>query len=301
MVLARLALLLALVLGGHLARRVGVLDSRRTAALDAAAFYVALPALVLVSTYDRRPAELASPALVGGLAVTYAGALALAWLVHHSEDRPARRSVAVVQSYHCNFGYIGLPIVTAALGTAAAGYASMILGLGSLAQIPLTVLLLVRMNGTDVVPARQVRRLATNPILIALVVGLALATRDVAPPQPVVDGLGLVSATALPLALLGVGASLERTDGDAALDRVGGVLAIKLLAMPAIAFLALTALGADPIAIAAGTVMLGAPSAVSTYIYASELGGDSGLSSTNVFATTLAGLVTLSVLVVLLG
>lgn len=47
--------------------------------------------------------------------------------------------------------------------------------------------------------------------------------------------------------------------------------------------------------------MLGAPSAVSSYIYADELGGDAGLASSNVFATTLVGLVTLSVLVVLVG
>lgn len=301
MVLARLALLLALVAVGHLARRIGVLDERRTAGLNAAAFFVALPALVFVSTYDRPPAELASPALVGALGVTYASALALGWLVHRREERPARRSVAVVQSYHCNFGYIGLPIVTASLGAAAAGRASVVLGLGTLTQIPLTISVLVRMNGTEAALARQVRRLVTNPILVGLVTGLVVATQDLTPPRPLVDALGVVSLAALPVALLGVGASLERTDGDAALGQVGGVLAVKLLAMPAVAFLTLTTLGADQIAVAAGTVMFGAPSAVSTYIYASELGGDSGLASTNVFATTILGLVTLSLLVVLLG
>jgi predicted permease len=301
MVLARLALLLALVLGGHLARRVGVLDPGRTARLNAFAFFVALPALVFVSTYDRRPAELASPALLGGLWVTYATVVALALVVHRWETRPDRQSVAIVQSYHSNFGYIGLPIVTAALGAAAAGRASVILGVGSLTQTPLTILLLVRMNGTDVAVGRQLRRLATNPILVSLVVGLVVATQRLSPPAPLLRGLEWLSLTALPVALLAVGASLDRTGHGDGLERIVGVVGVKLLAMPVVAFLAFTALGAAPIAVAAGVVMFGTPTAVASYIYASELGGNAEQASTTVFVTTVVGLVTLSVLVVLFG
>jgi hypothetical protein len=100
----------------RLARWGGVLTEERTEALTAYAFFVALPALAFVSTFDRKPAELVSPALLAGLWVTLAVAVGLAWLVHRRERDPARRSVAVVQSYHSNFGYIGLPIVTATLG-----------------------------------------------------------------------------------------------------------------------------------------------------------------------------------------
>jgi len=124
----RVALLLGMVLAGSLARWGGVLTEERTEALTAYAFFVALPALVFVSTFDREPAELVSPALLAGLWVTLAVAVGLAWLVHRRERDPARRSVAVVQSYHSNFGYIGLPIVTATLGTTAAGPASVVLG-----------------------------------------------------------------------------------------------------------------------------------------------------------------------------
>jgi len=301
MVLARLGLLLALVVGGHLARRVGLLNERRTQGLTAFAFYVALPALIFTSTYDQRPAEIASVELLAGMGVTYAVVLVLAAVVHSREGEPSRRSVGIVQSYHANMGYIGLPLVTAGLGSAAAGRASVILGVASLVQITLTVLVLVRINGTDVSASRQLKGLATNPILIALVIGLVVATQRLAPPTLVLDGLEYVSLTALPVALLGVGASLQRSAGSNGLERVGGVLAVKLLAMPAVAYLALTALGADPLAVAAGVVMLGAPSAVSTYIYATELGGDEGLASRNVFVTTLVGLVTMSILLVILG
>ena len=42
--------------------------------------------------------------------------------------------------------------------------------------------------------------------------------------------------------------------------------------------------------------MFGAPTAVSTYVYVSELGGDTEFASMNVFVTTLTSLVTLFVL-----
>ena len=47
--------------------------------------------------------------------------------------------------------------------------------------------------------------------------------------------------------------------------------------------------------------MLAMPTAVSTYIYASELGGDRDLASATVVATTVAAVVTLFTIVQLLG
>jgi predicted permease len=42
--------------------------------------------------------------------------------------------------------------------------------------------------------------------------------------------------------------------------------------------------------------MFGSPTAVSTYVYANELGGDERFASIAIFATTLASLATLLVL-----
>lgn len=54
-------------------------------------------------------------------------------------------------------------------------------------------------------------------------------------------------------------------------------------------------------AAAVASVMLGVPTAVSTYVYTSELGGDESFASLNVFVTTVASLGTLSLLVWLFG
>ena len=288
----RFAFMFALVVLGLLARRGGVLTDGRNERLGQLAFYVLLPALVFSSTHDRDLAALVSPELVGGLVAVIVSLLALAWVTNRRGEDD-RRSVALVQSYHGNLGYFGVPVVAATLGATAAATASVVLGLASLVQIPLTVLVLVTINDADAAVAGELRSVATNPVLLTLAASLAVAALDVTVPTAVDAGLGSLSALALPVALVAVGGSLRATGYGASLGRTGRVVVLKVVAMPALAWLVFTTLAVDPLVRDTAVVMLGAPTAVSTYVYATELGGDATFASLNVFATTLAALGTL--------
>lgn len=300
-VLGRMAYLFALLALGVAARQGGVLDERRTARLNDVAFYVALPALVFASTYDRPLGEFVSPTLVVGLWAVFAGMVALAWIVHRRRAPAARRSVAVVQSYHANLGYLGLPLVAATFGGAAAATGSVILGVASLTQVPLTLVLLVRLNDADADLRTELRRLAGNPVLLALAAGIAFSSLGLGLPAPVAGALGWADAVTLPLALLLVGASLELDLPAVDLGATGSVVALKLVAMPALAWATFSALSVPPATFTAAVVMLGMPSAVSSFVYAAELDGDAGFASLNVFATTVAALGTLLVLLRVVG
>lgn len=282
----------ALVLLGLVARRGGVLTDGRNERLGQLAFYVLLPALVFSSTHDRDLAALVSPELVLGLVAVIVSLLALAWVANRNGDDD-RRSVALVQSYHGNLGYFGVPVVAATLGATAAATASVVLGLAALVQIPVTVLVLVTINDADASVAGELRSVATNPVLLTLAASLAVAALDVTVPTAVDAGLGSLSALALPVALLAVGGSLRATGYGASLGRTGRVVALKVVVMPALAWLVFTTLAVDPLVRDTAVVMLGAPTAVSTYVYATEIGGDATFASLNVFATTLAALGTL--------
>ena len=300
-VFVRLGYLLALLGVGVAARHVGVLTERRNGWLNDIAFYVALPALVFSSTFDRALGELVSPALVGGVLLVFATVVGLAWLVHRHHDARRRRSVAVVQSYHSNLGFLGLPLVEATLGSAASGTAAVVLGIGILVQTPLTVGSLVAINDAEADLVEELRGIATNPVLIALLVGLGFSTAGLGVPVTVATGLGALSELALPIALLCVGASLSVVDSDVDVGLTGSVVAMKIGLMPAVAWVVFTFLAVDATAAAAVVVMLGMPSAVSTYVYATELGGDSQLASLNVFATTLASLGTVTLILFVMG
>jgi predicted permease len=302
-VLVRLAGLLALLLVGTGLRHVGVLDAARTALLNRAAYYGALPALVFVATYDQAIGEVVSWELVVAVLVAYLGTAVVAGVVHRRRSPSARRSVAVIQSYHSNVGYLGLPVVAAAFGPRVTAVASVVLGIGSLIQVPLTVILLVSMNGETAQGAvgRHLRSLAGNPVLLALVAGLTIGWFTIGVPTPAATALGWAGSLALPLALLCVGATLQVD--RAAIDRgaTASVVALKVACMPAIAWAALALLGVNAAALTAGVVMLGTPTAVSTYVFATELGGDDGFASLNVFVTTVASVAALTVLIELVG
>ncbi|PSQ31874.1 malonate transporter [Halobacteriales archaeon QS_9_67_15] len=253
------------------------------------------------STYDRALGELVSPALVSGVLVVFVTVVGLSWLVHRRHASRGRRSVAMVQSYHSNLGFLGLPLVEATLSGAASGTAAVVLGIGILVQTPLTVLSLIAINDADADAVTELRGVATNPVLLALAVGLGFSAAGLGIPGAVATGLGALSELALPIALLCVGASLRVVGADLDVGLTGSVVAMKIGLMPVVAWVVFTLLAVDPTAATAVVVMLGMPSAVSTYVYASELGGDSQLASLNVFATTLASVGTVAVILHVMG
>lgn len=290
--LGRFAYMLALVAAGFVARRLGLLTDARNDRLGQFAFYVLLPALVFTSTYDKRLNELISVELVVGLALVLGTVVCLSWLLNRSDDT-AIKSVAIVQSYHGNMGFFGVPVVAATLGSAAAGTASVILGIAALVHVPLTVLTLVTVNDAEANIVGELRSVATNPVLLTLLVGLGFATLGQGIPAAADTGLGWLSTLALPVALLAVGGSLDPQGHEIPLSRTGVVVGLKVLAMPLVAYLVFTGLGTDTLTRNAALVMFGAPTAVSTYVYATELGGDAAFASVNVFATTVASIVSL--------
>lgn len=293
--------MLALLAAGVGARALGLLPSGRRDALTSLVFYVALPALVFNSTVGRDLSKVLVWRLVAGVTLVILVVAGVGWLVHRHQARPARRGVAVVQSYHCNMGFLGLPFVAATFGDLTAGKASVVLGIGALVQVPLTVMLLTRITSTEADIAGELRGVVRNPVLVALVLGLVGAAVGVELPGVARDALGVAGAFALPIALLAVGASLTIDRGLVDPSTIGAVGVVKLLVMPVVAIAVFTALASTPTTVRAGVLMLAMPTAVSTYIYSSGLGGDGELAATTVLATTVAAVPILFGVVQLLG
>ncbi len=296
-VLFRLLALLVLLLIGTGLRVSGPLTERRTATLNAVAYYIALPALVFVATYDQAIGELISLTLVAGLLAVVGTTAVLAWIIHWRRSTSERRSVAVVQSYHSNLGYLGIPLVAATFSAEVTAIASVVLGIVTLVQVPLTIVILSVTNGAETDLLGELRGLVTNPVLVALVAGLGVGATEVTVPGTLGSGLDVLGSLALPLALLCVGASLRIDAPSLDLGATGSVVAMKIVVMPLVAWVVFSLVTVDTATFTAAIVMLGMPTAVSTYVFAAELGGDAEFASLNVFATTLVSVLTLLVLI----
>ncbi|QFU83898.1 AEC family transporter [Natronorubrum aibiense] len=300
-VLGRLLALLVVLLLGTGLRATGILDAGRTTRLNAVAYYVALPALIFVSTYEQAIGTLLSTALVGGLLLVLFVTAGVAWLVHRNRDSKDRQSVAVIQSYHSNIGYLGVPLIAATFDQTVTAIASVILGVVTLVQLPLSVLILSTLNGADAAIGAKLRELATNPVLLTLLAGLSVGSLGLSVPGPAATGLDIVGSLALPLALLCVGASLEVDLPAVDYGATGSVVALKIVCMPALAWVVFSALAVDAATFTAAVVMFATPTAVSTFVFAAELGGDTEFASLNVFVTTLLSMGSLFLLISLVG
>jgi predicted permease len=297
----QLGLMLGLLAVGAVLRAVSVLTPSRRDTLTALAFYIALPALVFTSTVGQSLSEVVSWRLLVGVMGVLVIVAGVGFIIHRNHPDPARQGVAVIQSYHCNLGFLGVPFVAATFGELTTGKASIVLGIGSLVQVTLTVILLTRLTTAEANLQTELVEVIKNPVLVALALGLAGAAIGVEVPTIVAATLDGIGTLALPIALLSVGASLTTDTGLVDPPAVGAVAGVKLLLMPMVALAIFLALNSSPSTLQAGVLMLAMPTAVSTYIYTSELGGDRDLASATILATTVGAVVTLYAVVQLLA
>lgn len=146
---------------------------------------------------------------------------------------------------------------------------------------------------------RLVRPIATNPMILSCMLGMALNLTGIGLPPVIGPLLKILGQASLTLGLLAVGAGLELAAVRAAGPAVTLSLAGKLLAMPAaVAALAWT-FDIRGLAFAVCVAFAGLPVAPNSYVLARQLGGDSRLMAAIVTLSTLAAAVSLPVLVLL--
>ena len=177
------------------------------------------------------------------------------------------------------------------------------------ASIPLfnifSVIVLMRSANAEetdkaVVVKKTLKGIVTNPIIIGIFAGIPFALLKIQFPVILEKGLQSVAGLSTPLALIAIGAGFAV---DAAMDKWKPVLAasfIKLIMIPGI-FLPVAAwIGFRNEEMVALLILTGAPTTVSSYIMAKNMGNDGALASGIVVMTTLLSAVTLTTIIFIL-
>lgn len=140
----------------------------------------------------------------------------------------------------------------------------------------------------------SIKSILTNPIILGILLGMLVSVSKVSFPSILEKTVGSISSLATPLALLGLGAGFE---GRKALKQIKPTVIcsfIKLLLQPLI-FLPLACyLGFRDEKMVALLIMLGAPTTVSCYIMAKNMGHEGILTSSVVVTTTFLSAVTIT-------
>lgn len=129
------------------------------------------------------------------------------------------------------------------------------------------------------------REIATNPLIIGCFCGLAANILGLALPQMIMSAVSNMADAATPVALLVLGASfhMERSGADKGLIALGVVT--KLVLLPLVAVAIGVALGFRGVELGTMMVVFAAPTAVSSFTMAQQLGADSDLAAAMVVFT----------------
>lgn len=136
--------------------------------------------------------------------------------------------------------------------------------------------------------------IAKNPIILGILLGMAASLCRIPFPAIVTKTVGNISVLATPLALIGLGAGFEGRKALKQLRPTAVATLLKLVVLPAIFLPLAIRLGFREEMLVALLVMLGAPTTVSCYIMAKNMGHEGVLTSSVVVSTTFLSSVTLT-------
>ena len=298
----------ALIFTGYLAARARMLSETTVAGLNTFVFYFALPALLLIETYQAPAATGAVAELLASYYLPGIGLFFVALLVGRRlfRLRPADAAIQALGGVFSNVGFIGLPLIILLYGSEAALPAVLIVMGDTIVMLGLATAVIEADLGSGRRSLALVRQITggviRNPIVTAGVIGVTLNLLAAPVPEPVLRYGGLLADAAGPCALFALGATLAgRPVTEGALES-GYLVAVKLFIHPAlVAAMAVWVFDLPPVWAAVAILQAALPIAANVYVLAQRYQRRAEAVSTAIFVTTAVGVVSISALVSWLG
>jgi len=265
--------LVAVIAVGWVAGRVRVLGDGAAGVLSRLSYFVATPALLLLTLAHADPGVLVSPALVASAGSAVLCALLYVALARWRwRTRPAELTTGALASSYVNAGNLGVPIAVYVLGDAS--YVAPVLLFQVLVLAPVGLTVLASSRATAPSRTMLLTQPLRTPVVVGCALGLAVAALGWRLPTLVLQPIELLAALAVPSALLAYGMSLHGAPRPASGDGAGQVwlaVVLKTLAQPAIAY----ALGRwvahlDGVALLAVVITSALPTAQNVFVYATS-------------------------------
>jgi malonate transporter len=280
----------------------GVLDLRSQRTLGEIAFFVASPALMVI-TISEVELDAAGSNLIASatsLAVCFAAYAVIARLRFRA--RTPELVIGALTSSYVNAGNLGLAIAAYVVGDITVVVPTLLVQM--LVVQPICLAVLDRSTGRGGGGWQRVRRLVGNPLTIAALVGVVLAITGWRLPQVVDEPLRLLAGAAIPLMLLSYGAALRLSPAFGRTGHNGEVVTasvLKLAVMPVVAWLVATALGLEGTALLGVVITAALPTAQNIFLHATRYQTGEDVARETILVTTLASLPVALLVAVLLG
>ncbi len=288
---------------GYALKKLAFLTEDLVSGLNRLVYYIALPVMLFGETarLTTLPQSFATAAAVYSIAVVIVTVLALLITV----GRPAGKRGSFTQaSFRSNLAYLGLPIVSAALGDKVLGIIAVLIAVGVVLHTTLSV---ISLRVLDPHAARgnalsHSLHIVRNPLIIAIAAGLLVAGIGIDLPDSLARTIDLLASMSLPVILLIIGFSLSFTSIGRSIVPASGATLLKLVVMPLIA-LGVGVWLFETSGDLRNTIVLMAamPTAVVSQTFARQFNADTELAAATVSLDTIMALVTLPIWITLLS
>ena len=291
-----LPLLLLLFCGWGL-RKLGLMKDQVTSGMNQLVFKVFLPLLIFnnIRTLDlSTPPEMKLSLFMAGsiLCIFFA-----AQTVAHRLVPDLRKSGVIVQAiFRTNFAILGIPLMTSMFGQS--GIAAITLGMPVVIPI-FNVLAVVALSGTGgkVSVKQLLLKIVTNPLIIAVAVGLVFLLLNLSLPKAADSVANQLANLTSPVSLLVLGASLRGEGVKSNRKELFFTVLIRQLLLPCLMMTIAMLLGFRGTDLGVLIILFGAPIAVSSYPMAVGMGGDKDLAAGLLVLSTVTSMGTLFLLI----
>ncbi len=299
-VVAPVFLLVAL---GYFVKKINVINENFVDVTSKFVFNVSLPALVFINIAEI---DLSTAIDLTQIIYIYAATIisfSLIWLFTIPFIKDAKnQSVFVQGAFRSNFAIVGFAIISKLFGSYALGKAAIVLAFILPLYNVLAVIVLT-------VPFRKERKLnlksmlieiVLNPLIVAVIIGLPFSYFKLTIPSVVNSTAGFLSELALPLALIGIGGSLNLQNIRKASGLAFTSSAIKVILIPF--FLTLGSYYFDFRGLDLGImfILFACPTAIVSFIMAEAMGANSKLAGNIVLISTVASVFTIAAGIVIM-
>lgn len=280
---------------GIFLKRIGVINNEFAQIGSDLVFKITLPCLLFVSlaqvNFEHPPIAL----VLCGLLLTLLAFLILEYVIAPRLDK-VDRSAFVQGAFRSNMGIVGLAFCINAFGDGVIAVASVYLAFVTILYNVLSLITLTRnqvKEGANLSLGLTLRRIASNPIIIAIVIAVSISLLSITPPKFLLDTTGYIGRMSMPLALLCIGASIRWRDFRVSVNLYWATLA-KLIAVPALITLGGILAGLRGESLGVLYLMSSAPSAAAGYPMLRAIGGNHYLGAAIIASTSLASVVAIT-------
>lgn len=234
--------------------------------------------------------------IVAGILVTFILFIGAEIYAKYFVSKPADQGVFVQGIFRSNMAIIGLATVANAYGERGLSIGAVYMGVVTILFNILAVITLSRVSKSvdDTWLSRStmiIKKLFTNPLIIALVAAFAYKASPMPPITGVIHTTGdLLAAVALPLALICAGASIDlksmlHPSGLSMQASIG-----RIIVAPLIAIAIGLGFGLSGVHMGVLFLMAASPTAAASYVMAKAMGGNDVLAANILAFTTVVGM-----------